>query len=84
MVRILALGNRYYVYPSNFTVVLYCDSVFYFTIGRFKDSLIDEKSRETDPSLIDYLAASGFDLLTHSHAPPDKSANGALDEGQHL
>lgn len=52
--------------------------------GRFKDSLTDEKGRETDPSLIDYLAANGFDLLTHSHAPPDKSANGALDEVMYL
>ncbi|KAK9961144.1 hypothetical protein ABG768_008951 [Culter alburnus] len=52
--------------------------------GRFKDSLTDEKGRETDPSLIDYLAANGFDLLTHSHTPPDKSANGALDEVMYL
>ncbi|XP_067264579.1 rho guanine nucleotide exchange factor 1 isoform X4 [Chanodichthys erythropterus] len=52
--------------------------------GRFKDSLTDEKGRETDPSLIDYLAAHGFDLLTHSHTPPDKSANGALDEVMYL
>lgn len=68
-------------------ILLWCFIVtvcFIFTVGRFKDSLTDEKGRETDPSLIDYLAANGFDLLTHSHAPPDKSANGALDEGQHL
>uniref|UniRef100_A0A8C1XKG6 Rho guanine nucleotide exchange factor (GEF) 1b n=1 Tax=Cyprinus carpio TaxID=7962 RepID=A0A8C1XKG6_CYPCA len=48
--------------------------------GRFKDILTDEKSRETGSSLIDYLAANGFDLLSHSHAPPEKSAIGALDE----
>ncbi|XP_016365614.1 rho guanine nucleotide exchange factor 1-like isoform X4 [Sinocyclocheilus rhinocerous] len=52
--------------------------------GRFKDSLTDEKSRETDSSLIDYLAANGFDLLSHSHAPPEKSAIGALDEVMYL
>ncbi|XP_058602332.1 rho guanine nucleotide exchange factor 1b isoform X3 [Onychostoma macrolepis] len=52
--------------------------------GRFKDSLIYEKSRETDSSLIDYLAANGFDLLSHSHAPPEKSAIGALDEVMYL
>lgn len=57
-------------------------TVFYFTIGRFKDILTDEKSRETDSSLIDFLAANGFDLLSHSHTPPEKSAIGALDEGQ--
>lgn len=65
-------------------MVFYCDCVLYFTIGRFKDTLTDEKGREHDPPLIDYLAANGFDLLTHSHTPPEKSANGALDEGQHL
>ncbi|XDV40299.1 hypothetical protein PO909_009410 [Leuciscus waleckii] len=54
------------------------------SIGRFKDSLTDEKGRETDPPLIDYLAAHGFDLLTHSHTPPEKSANGALDEVMYL
>ncbi|XP_052433901.1 rho guanine nucleotide exchange factor 1 isoform X6 [Carassius gibelio] len=48
--------------------------------GRFKESLTDEKSRETGSSLIDYLANRGFDLLSHSHAPPEKSAIGALDE----
>ncbi|XP_016141815.1 rho guanine nucleotide exchange factor 1-like isoform X8 [Sinocyclocheilus grahami] len=48
--------------------------------GRFTD----EKSRETDSSLIDYLAANGFDLLSHSHAPPEKSAIGALDEVMYL
>ncbi|XP_016301406.1 rho guanine nucleotide exchange factor 1 isoform X2 [Sinocyclocheilus anshuiensis] len=52
--------------------------------GRFKDSLTDEKSRETDSSLIDYLATNGFDLLSHSHAPPEKSAIGALDEVMYL
>lgn len=52
--------------------------------ARYKDSLTDEKGRETDPSLIDFLAANGFDLLTHSHAPPEKSANGALDEVMYL
>ncbi len=56
--------------------------MFYFPIGRFKDSLTYEKSRETDSSLIDFLAANGFDLLSHSLAPPEKSAIGALDEGQ--
>ncbi|KAK7147357.1 hypothetical protein R3I94_010009 [Phoxinus phoxinus] len=50
------------------------------SIGQFKDVLTDEKARETDPPLIDYLATNGFDLLTHSHTPPEKSANGALDE----
>ncbi|XP_077069186.1 rho guanine nucleotide exchange factor 1 isoform X8 [Siphateles boraxobius] len=54
------------------------------SIGRFKDNLTDEKGRETDPPLIDYLAANGFDLLTHSHTPPEKSANGALDEVMYL
>lgn len=39
-----------------------------------------EKSRDIDPPLIDYLAANGFDLLTHSHTPPEKSAAVALDE----
>ncbi|XP_051574615.1 rho guanine nucleotide exchange factor 1b isoform X2 [Myxocyprinus asiaticus] len=48
--------------------------------GRFKDNLADEKVRDSGPSLIDYLAANGFDLLTHSHTPPEKSAIGALDE----
>lgn len=52
--------------------------------GRFKDILTDEKSRETDSSLIDFLAANGFDLLSHSHAPPEKSAIGALDEVMHI
>lgn len=52
--------------------------------GRFKDSLTYEKSRETDSSLIDYLAANGFDLLSHSLAPPEKSAIGALDEVMYL
>uniref|UniRef100_A0A8C1IZ32 Rho guanine nucleotide exchange factor (GEF) 1b n=1 Tax=Cyprinus carpio TaxID=7962 RepID=A0A8C1IZ32_CYPCA len=51
---------------------------------RFKDSPTDEKSRETDSSLIDYLGANGFDLLSHSHAPPEKSAFGALDEVMYL
>ncbi|XP_056123794.1 rho guanine nucleotide exchange factor 1b isoform X2 [Rhinichthys klamathensis goyatoka] len=54
------------------------------SIGRFKDGLTDEKGRETDPPLIDYLAANGFDLLTHSHTPPEKSANGALEEVMYL
>ncbi|XP_073781206.1 rho guanine nucleotide exchange factor 1 isoform X30 [Danio rerio] len=44
-------------------------------VGRFS-----EKIRESDPPLIDYLAANGFDLLTHSHTPPEKSATVALDE----
>lgn len=57
-------------------------TVFYFPIGQFKDSLTYEKSRETDSSLIDYLVANGFDLFSHSHVPPEKSAIGALDEGQ--
>ncbi|XP_052003727.1 rho guanine nucleotide exchange factor 1-like isoform X3 [Xyrauchen texanus] len=48
--------------------------------GRFKDNLADEKVRDSGPSLIDYLAANGFDLLTHSHTPPEKTAIGALDE----
>ncbi|XP_039536170.1 rho guanine nucleotide exchange factor 1b isoform X3 [Pimephales promelas] len=54
------------------------------SIGRFKDGLTDEKGREADPPLIDYLATNGFDLLTHSHTPPEKSANGALDEVMYL
>ncbi|XP_059363819.1 rho guanine nucleotide exchange factor 1-like [Carassius carassius] len=51
---------------------------------RFKDTLTDEKSRENDTSLIDYLVANGFDLLSHSHIPPEKSAVGALDEVKYL
>ncbi|XP_051576686.1 rho guanine nucleotide exchange factor 1-like isoform X2 [Myxocyprinus asiaticus] len=52
--------------------------------GRFKDNLVDEKVRDSGSSLIDYLAANGFDLLTHSHTPPEKSAIGALDELMNL
>ncbi|XP_067304728.1 rho guanine nucleotide exchange factor 1 isoform X3 [Pseudorasbora parva] len=53
--------------------------------AQFKDyPHTDEKGRETDPSLIDFLVANGFDLLTHSHTPPEKSANGALDEVMYL
>ncbi|XP_036414402.1 rho guanine nucleotide exchange factor 1b isoform X2 [Colossoma macropomum] len=48
--------------------------------GRDKDSLTDEKSRHSQASVIDYLAANGFDPLAHSNAPPEKSASGALDE----
>ncbi|KAL6462491.1 hypothetical protein MHYP_G00289130 [Metynnis hypsauchen] len=48
--------------------------------GRDKDSLTDEKSRHSQASVIDYLAANGFDPLGHSNAPPEKSAYGALDE----
>ncbi|XP_017559470.1 rho guanine nucleotide exchange factor 1b isoform X3 [Pygocentrus nattereri] len=48
--------------------------------GRDKDSLTDEKSRHSQASVIDYLAANGFDPLGHSNAPPEKSASGALDE----
>ncbi|XP_050986532.1 rho guanine nucleotide exchange factor 1b isoform X8 [Labeo rohita] len=51
--------------------------------GRFKDSLTDEKSRDSD-SLIDFLAANGFDLLSHSHTPPEKFATDALDEVMYL
>ncbi|XP_043116917.1 rho guanine nucleotide exchange factor 1b isoform X3 [Puntigrus tetrazona] len=52
--------------------------------GRFKDSLTDEKNKETYPSLIDYLASNGFDPLSHSHSPPEKSAIAALDEVMYL
>ncbi|XP_066529177.1 rho guanine nucleotide exchange factor 1 isoform X2 [Hoplias malabaricus] len=48
--------------------------------SREKDSLTDEKSRHTQPSVIDYLATNGFDPLGHTNAPPEKSATGALDE----
>ncbi|XP_072547891.1 rho guanine nucleotide exchange factor 1 isoform X2 [Salminus brasiliensis] len=48
--------------------------------GRDHDSLTDEKSLHSQPSVIDYLAANGFDPLGHSNAPPERSANGALDE----
>ncbi|XP_051999465.1 rho guanine nucleotide exchange factor 1-like isoform X2 [Xyrauchen texanus] len=52
--------------------------------GRFKDNLVDEKVRDSGSTLIDYLAFNGFDLLTHSHTPPEKSAIGALDELMNL
>ncbi|XP_073703893.1 rho guanine nucleotide exchange factor 1 [Garra rufa] len=52
--------------------------------GRFKDSLTDEKSRESDSSLIDFLAINGFDLLSHTHTPPENFATGALDEVMYL
>uniref|UniRef100_A0AAR2KKT7 DH domain-containing protein n=1 Tax=Pygocentrus nattereri TaxID=42514 RepID=A0AAR2KKT7_PYGNA len=45
-----------------------------------KNFLTDEKSRHSQASVIDYLAANGFDPLGHSNAPPEKSASGALDE----
>ncbi|KAK3541527.1 hypothetical protein QTP86_028644, partial [Hemibagrus guttatus] len=48
--------------------------------GQYKDSLTDEKFRPTQPSLIDCLAAKGFDLLAYSNAPPERSGNVALDE----
>ncbi|XP_026084313.1 rho guanine nucleotide exchange factor 1-like isoform X2 [Carassius auratus] len=51
---------------------------------RFKDTLTDEKSRETDSSLFDYLVANGFDRLSHSHIPLEKSAVGALEEVKYL
>ncbi|XP_056330707.1 rho guanine nucleotide exchange factor 1b isoform X4 [Danio aesculapii] len=47
---------------------------------RNRGARFSEKIRESDPPLIDYLAANGFDLLTHSHTPPEKSATVALDE----
>lgn len=48
--------------------------------GRDIDSLTDEKSRHSQPSVIDYLSANGFDPLGHSNAPPERSAPGALEE----
>ncbi|XP_060756147.1 rho guanine nucleotide exchange factor 1b isoform X2 [Neoarius graeffei] len=48
--------------------------------GQDKDSLADEKFRHTQSSLIDYLAASGFDPLGYSNAPPERSGTVALDE----
>ncbi|KAK2903011.1 hypothetical protein Q8A67_007724 [Cirrhinus molitorella] len=50
--------------------------------GQFKDSLTDEKSRDSE-SLIDFLAANGFDVLSHSHGSPE-FATGALDEVMNL
>lgn len=43
---------------------------------------MDEKFRQTQPSLMDYLSANGFDPLGHSNASPERSATVALDEGQ--
>uniref|UniRef100_A0A8B9H2F3 Rho guanine nucleotide exchange factor (GEF) 1b n=1 Tax=Astyanax mexicanus TaxID=7994 RepID=A0A8B9H2F3_ASTMX len=40
----------------------------------------DEKRRHSQPSVIDYLSANGFDPLGHSNAPPERSAPGALEE----
>ncbi|XP_058232194.1 rho guanine nucleotide exchange factor 1b isoform X2 [Hemibagrus wyckioides] len=48
--------------------------------GQYKESLTDEKFRHTQPSLIDCLAAKGFDLLAYSNASPERSGNVALDE----
>ncbi|XP_053468060.1 rho guanine nucleotide exchange factor 1b isoform X4 [Ictalurus furcatus] len=48
--------------------------------GQYKDSLTNEKFRHTQPSLIDCLAANGFDPLGYSNAPPERSATVALDE----
>ncbi|KAI4883625.1 hypothetical protein NFI96_012917 [Prochilodus magdalenae] len=48
--------------------------------GRDKDNLTDERSRHSQASVIDYLAANGFDPLGHTNAPPERSATEALDE----
>lgn len=67
----------------NLSKLIQC-CVFILTILCFTPARFSEKSRDIDPPLIDYLAANGFDLLTHSHTPPEKSAAVALDEGQCL
>ncbi|KAK3515685.1 hypothetical protein QTP70_028463 [Hemibagrus guttatus] len=73
--------------PSNSSVLGYAASptdngtdVLKNSAGQYKDSLTDEKFRPTQPSLIDCLAAKGFDLLAYSNAPPERSGNVALDE----
>ncbi|XP_046896207.1 rho guanine nucleotide exchange factor 1b isoform X2 [Hypomesus transpacificus] len=47
---------------------------------RDKDSLTDEKTADSPPSLIDYLSDNGFDLIGHTNSVQEKVANGALDE----
>ncbi|XP_062322204.1 rho guanine nucleotide exchange factor 1b [Osmerus eperlanus] len=47
---------------------------------RDKDSLTDEKTADSPPSLIDYLSDKGFDLIGHTNSVQEKVANGALDE----
>ena len=52
------------------------------SLDRDKDSLTDEKTADSLPSLIDYLSDKGFDLIGHTNSVEEKVANGALDEGR--
>lgn len=48
--------------------------------GRDIDSLTGEKSKHSQPSVIDYLNTNGFDPLGHRNASPERSAVEALVE----
>ncbi|TSK20241.1 Rho guanine nucleotide exchange factor 1 [Bagarius yarrelli] len=48
--------------------------------GQYKDSLSDEKFSDIQPSLIDCLAANGFNPLAYSSTPPVRSGVVAMDE----
>nr|XP_055066059.1 rho guanine nucleotide exchange factor 1b isoform X2 [Misgurnus anguillicaudatus] len=48
--------------------------------ARYKYPVTYEKTSNSEPSLIDFLATNGFDLLSHSQTSQEKIAGGALDE----
>ncbi|XP_065101641.2 rho guanine nucleotide exchange factor 1 isoform X2 [Paramisgurnus dabryanus] len=52
--------------------------------ARYKSPFTDEKPSNSEPSLIDFLATNGFDLLSHSQTSQEKIASGALDEVMYL
>lgn len=49
---------------------------------RDKDSLTDEKSTDSMPTVNNYLSKRGFDLIGHSSGHGEKVASSALDDGE--